>query len=324
MTHGPRLTQIERIAPPTVDEFRRRYDEPGLPVVIEGGMAGWPALGRWSHEWFKATHGAVPVALSVNPTHTSRIAKTTMADYVDMILADKKMGGGLYASQFDLDGIPGLEADLVRPPYLPDDRKILSNLWIGPGSTVVSFHKDHEKAFDKINNIFAQVYGRKRIVLAAPTQDARMYPRPIEVGAYWHSQIDFDRPDHARFPRYQDAELLETTVGPGDLLFIPGDYWHYVRALERSVSVSFWWRPSLLAECVIHLALAIKDQALDRFVASRAGVVQAHDVEVFGGIDRLRAELAPYADTPAYPTLLAALQGMLAPELRSLLPGPAR
>ena len=30
-------------------------------------------------------------------------------------------------------------------------------------------------------------------------------------------------------------------LGPSEVLYIPRHVWHYVRSLEPSVSVSFWW-----------------------------------------------------------------------------------
>lgn len=44
-----------------------------------------------------------------------------------------------------------------------------------------------------------------------------------------------------RFPLYADAEYVEAILEPGDCLFIPRGWWHYVASLDVSCSVSFWW-----------------------------------------------------------------------------------
>lgn len=44
-----------------------------------------------------------------------------------------------------------------------------------------------------------------------------------------------------RFPEFGDAEYVEGVLGPGDCLYIPVGWWHYVRSLTPSFSVSFWW-----------------------------------------------------------------------------------
>ena len=49
------------------------------------------------------------------------------------------------------------------------------------------------------------------------------------------------------WPSYDARSLVGSTpfhqcvLGPGELLYIPRHAWHYVRSLETSFSVSFWW-----------------------------------------------------------------------------------
>jgi hypothetical protein len=44
-----------------------------------------------------------------------------------------------------------------------------------------------------------------------------------------------------RFPGFKDVEYLEGVLAPGECLYIPKGWWHYVRSLSPSFSVSFWW-----------------------------------------------------------------------------------
>lgn len=50
-----------------------------------------------------------------------------------------------------------------------------------------------------------------------------------------------ENPDLEKFPKFAEAPFLSCILSPGELLFIPIKYWHYVRALDLSFSVSFWW-----------------------------------------------------------------------------------
>jgi len=43
------------------------------------------------------------------------------------------------------------------------------------------------------------------------------------------------------FPQFEKARYVEGILGPGECLYIPGGWWHYVMSLEASCSVSFWW-----------------------------------------------------------------------------------
>ena len=43
------------------------------------------------------------------------------------------------------------------------------------------------------------------------------------------------------FPKSANASFQECILEPGDCLFIPRGWWHYVQSLDVSASVSFWW-----------------------------------------------------------------------------------
>lgn len=283
------FTQVERIERPTIEEFRRSYDSPKKPVVITGMMNEWTAMSEWNHEWFRDRHGSLMVNLSRNPRHTYYEKQMKFSDYIDSILAGED--AGMYMDQCPIENIPGSDDYVQRPPYCPHDRDLLVNLWVGPGGTVLGFHKDSHNPFDLVNNIFTQICGRKRVVLAAPDQDAFMYQRPREAGDYWHSQIDLDNPDFEQFPLFRQARLYETIVEPGEMLFIPADYWHYVRSLDKSISVSFWWRAYRLVEIFNQLFAAYRADKLESYVKANQGTVKMEDINEFGGVERLSTTL---------------------------------
>ena len=52
-----------------------------------------------------------------------------------------------------------------------------------------------------------------------------------------HARSDFRR----QFPAFESAEYVETVLGPGECLYIPVGWWHYVQSLSVSISLSFWW-----------------------------------------------------------------------------------
>lgn len=56
------------------------------------------------------------------------------------------------------------------------------------------------------------------------------------------SQVDLDAPDDARFPRFAPTPFQDCVLAPGQMLYIPPGWWHYVKALDTSFSVSFWWK----------------------------------------------------------------------------------
>ncbi len=44
-----------------------------------------------------------------------------------------------------------------------------------------------------------------------------------------------------KFPLLAQAEYSETILGPGDALYMPAGVWHYVRSLETSLSINYWF-----------------------------------------------------------------------------------
>ena len=56
------------------------------------------------------------------------------------------------------------------------------------------------------------------------------------------SRVDLDRPDLEQFPRLADLQGQGGLLRAGEMLYIPPGVWHYVRSLDQSFSVSFWWQ----------------------------------------------------------------------------------
>jgi len=112
--------------------------------------------------------------------------------------------------------------------------------WLGPVGTMTPLHCD----FD--DNIFAQVWGSKRIFLAPPHHDAFVYANeanPVLFG----SPFDPEAPDFDTYPLARDAATVSCVVEPGDMLYVPAGWFHQVRALEFSLSANRWARGVPLA-----------------------------------------------------------------------------
>lgn len=51
-----------------------------------------------------------------------------------------------------------------------------------------------------------------------------------------------DRCRGRRFPGVATLPYQDLVLEPGQMLYIPPGWWHFVRSLSTSFSVSFWWR----------------------------------------------------------------------------------
>lgn len=166
-----------------------------------------------------------------------------------------------YLAQHDLfTQIPSLRADISIPDYCytdppppapgtplaskPPQPKLeepLLNAWFGPAGTVSPLHTD------PYHNILCQVVGRKYVRLYSPKETEKLYPRGPEGGGVDMSNtslVDVESDSlhrHSEFRLFRSAEYVETILNEGDCVYIPVGWWHYIRSLTVSFSVSFWW-----------------------------------------------------------------------------------
>lgn len=120
----------------------------------------------------------------------------------------------------NLDAWPNLIQDAypVIPLYLKNsesDYSSSTNLFIGHSGVIAQTH------YDRSHNFFVQVYGKKRFLLAPPSEWKTLYLYPHLHPHYQQSAVDWDSPNLTEFPEFQKTNLYEANLEPGDLLYIP-------------------------------------------------------------------------------------------------------
>ena len=74
--------------------------------------------------------------------------------------------------------------------------------------------------------------GRRRYLIASPDQCANAYLLPKNHPSGRHSEIDWSRPvSHLKFPNFKHLRALEVILEPGDGLYIPHGWLHYIHNL---------------------------------------------------------------------------------------------
>ncbi|WIG94985.1 cupin-like domain-containing protein [Myxococcus sp. SDU36] len=222
-------------------EFFTRYYFGHRPVVLQGFMEDWPAMRRWSLADFRERFGDVEVEImsgrDTNPDHASQPDKhrqvVTLRDYVQRVETDGETNDFYMVPRnenWKRDGLARLREDIRAPAGIidPELRPDMTTLLLGPPGTVTPLHHDN------MNVLLGQVMGRKHVRLVPSFQRHLVYPRH---GTF--SAVDAASPDAARFPLYGEATVLEGVVEPGELLFLPVGWWHWVRALDVSATVTF-------------------------------------------------------------------------------------
>jgi hypothetical protein len=237
MTEVPRVGKLDGAA------FRARAME-GLPFVVTGLVKRWP-LCSLTPQALRERYGHVPVRARVGDYVNTAFAP-------DRAMQDMSMREYLDLSATDSPDLP--HRDL--PPYVGNlelrelnamchwpgwfDKMGPPRFWLGPARTVTPLHCDYD------DNIFAQIWGSKRIFLAPPHHDAFLYTReanPVLFG----SPFDPEAPDFDAFPLARQAAIVECVVHPGEMLYVPAGWYHQVRALTFSLSANRWARAMPLA-----------------------------------------------------------------------------
>ncbi|XP_044037170.1 lysine-specific demethylase 8 isoform X1 [Siniperca chuatsi] len=236
---------VPRIKCPSLESFNTNYLLPLKPLILEGIIDHWPALNEhpWSIEYLRSVAGCRTVPVEVGSRYTDEEWSQTLLtvnEFIDQYILNKDGVKGLgYLAQHQLfDQIPELKEDIRLPDYCclgeGDEDNITVNAWFGPGGTVSPLHQDPQQ------NFLAQVVGSKYIRVYSPEDTDKLYPHQSQL-LHNTSQVEVENPDTERFPEFAKAPYLECVLQPGDVLFIPVRHWHYVRSLELSFSVSFWW-----------------------------------------------------------------------------------
>ncbi|XP_051998421.1 HSPB1-associated protein 1 homolog [Xyrauchen texanus] len=112
-----------------------------------------------------------------------------------------------------------------------------STLWIGTQGANTPCHLDSYGC-----NLVFQVQGRKRWHLFPPDDTSCLYPTriPYEESSVF-SQVSVVHPDQKKFPAFRRAQVHTVTLKPGQVLFVPRHWWHYVESLDPvTISVNSW------------------------------------------------------------------------------------
>jgi len=232
----PQIIPIPRVAGLTVEEFERTYRAPGRPVVLTGKTDAWPATKGWTLASLRERFGSMTVNAVMDlpegvpyfhPDEGHR-RPMKLADFLDLLEAGTERP--CYMDQVVLSALPGLEQELdLKSLYPPEDWITFTALWVGSANTRSGFH------FDGPENLYTQLVGRKRVFMAHPDEAARVYPF---LEDFCKSRVDPEAPDLQRYPEFRKVVLHHVDLAPGEVLFMPHVWWHHLRSLDTSISVS--------------------------------------------------------------------------------------
>ncbi len=237
---SPNAGIVERRRDVSGQEFLEKYYASNRPVILCDLMNLWRAPTRWTPEYLKATCGEEVVEImaaretnpeyEINDKNHRRMVK--FADFVDMVSGSKETNDYYLTARNEFFSRPGPKALLkdieIFTEYLRENSGDGIYLWYGPKGTITPLHHD------TMNIFMAQVRGRKHVKLIPATEIDYVYNK---FAVY--SLVDILRPDYSKFPKFRSANVIDVELAPGEVLFLPVGWWHWVKALDCSMTVSF-------------------------------------------------------------------------------------
>lgn len=234
----PAISAVPRIGRLDAAAFRTRAAE-GLPFIITGLVGKWP-LSALTPQTLRDHFGGLQVRARVGDYINTAFAPDRAMQDMSLLaylalVADNTQELPPYLGNLEL-------RELNRLCYWPAYFKKMGppRFWLGPSGTVTPLHCDYD------DNIFAQIWGSKRIFLAPPHHDEFLYPREANA-ILFGSPFNPEAPDFEKFPLARQAALVECIMQPGELLYVPAGWYHQVRALTFSLSANRWARALPLA-----------------------------------------------------------------------------
>ncbi|KAM7541179.1 hypothetical protein Aperf_G00000029109 [Anoplocephala perfoliata] len=113
-----------------------------------------------------------------------------------------------------------------------------STFWLGTDQSQTACHYDTYGI-----NIVIQVFGKKRWIFFPPSDSAFLYPTrlPLEESTVF-SRVNFQCPNFIFFPLILNSHPRVVTLEPGDILYVPRHWWHFVESVEENFScaVNTW------------------------------------------------------------------------------------
>lgn len=231
------LTPIDRVDRINQTDFIDHYLLPRKPLVITKAASKWPAYQKWTFDYLKQVVGEKTVPLydssKADPSKPINAAAAEMrfADYIDLI-----QRGPTDLRIFLFDPIRQAPA-LLNDYHFPKDLMggfldKYPNMFFGGEGSVTFLHYD----IDLAHIFHTHFNGRKHIILFEQQWSERLYRIPFAT--YALEDYDIAHPDFIKFPALNGIEGQQTILEHGDTLFMPTGYWHWMKYLTGSFSIS--------------------------------------------------------------------------------------
>jgi len=242
---------------------RQQFDEDirpaGKPVILRGLVKNWPAVQSGCESpnaignYLKQMDNQSPALTFVAPREVKgryfyspdmrgfnfEKRQIPLSATINKLLEQQDAADplGIYAGATPASELlPGFGAS--NPMSLLEN-EVPPLVWIGNSARIAPH-------FDASENIACSVAGKRRFLIFPPDQIDNLYVGPLEhnMAGQPASIVDPKAIDLKKFPKFKtattEAQLAE--LEPGDAVYLPALWWHYVESTGPfNVLVNYWW-----------------------------------------------------------------------------------
>jgi len=228
------LAAVDRVSTINRQDFSDNYFNPLKPLIIEDIAKSWPALKKWTPEFFKQQHGNHQVKVynegfvEAGDSYMSQARSIPLKEFIDAVMTttqDLRMF--LYNIK---SAIPELVNDIVYPDLVDGLSKQFVFMFFGCKDSVTQMHFD----IDMSHVFHTAIFGRKTITLFPFEEGKNLHRYPYTCRSY----VDVHQPDFNEYPGLKNAQGYRVVLEPGETLYIPSGYWHHLIYDEASCAIS--------------------------------------------------------------------------------------
>ena len=239
----PRITAISQTDWPSDSQFHEKIVPAGYPAVFRFAPAQ-PAENRQpTLAWLRSTYGDFLLRVRVQD-YASPQTYAGARQYTEMTLAEyvaymESFAGASprYAGNQALPAAIAVEFGIRSPDFYPAEAFEPPAFWLGASGSVTPLHKD------STDNFAFQMFGEKRWTLF-PVRDipflSMSRPDLGDEMDFATSAIDLRKLDADRFPLFDNAKSISLTLAPGEMLYLPAGWAHFVETVTPALTINYW------------------------------------------------------------------------------------
>lgn len=237
-----RLKPVEKIKTNNTETFIKDHMKPRVPIIIEDFIhPESPAFKKWNYEYFKEIAGDHKVNIygseldSLDRVASDPIAQSTFSEYLNLIQSAPTEHRLFLFNLLKIK--PELKNDIIYNDVTGGKiLKWLPFMFFGGEGSITRNHID----IDMSHVFITQFQGIKRIWLFPWEQSDLMYKLPYN----FHSLAQIKNPDYRKYPALRYLNGYEAVIHPGETLYIPSGWWHYIQYDTEGYSISVRALPS--------------------------------------------------------------------------------